>query len=228
MDNFVNHFNFDLQFLGSFFQGGADFLREDIFTSDGIFNHEFSRWEKVLLDFLDDFLGLGDSLGNDFFHHFHDSFEFDLHCSSNFLDLVAPFSLEYIFAFQVGGHINNDLQFLGSFFQGGADFLREDIFTCDGIFNHEFSRWEKVFLDFLDDFLGLGDSLGNDFFHHFHDSFEFDLHGSSNFLDLGAPVSLEHIFAFQVGGKVNDLLADQFDDFLSFGDSLGYSFTDNF
>merc|ERR1719403_196197 len=96
-DNFVNHFNFDLQFLGSFFQGGTDFLREDIFTSDGIFDHEFSRWEKVLLDFLDDFLGLGDSLGNDLFHH---CFEFDLHGSSNFLDLVTPFSLEYIFAFQ--------------------------------------------------------------------------------------------------------------------------------
>ena len=50
------------------------------------------------------------------------------------------------------------------------------------------SRGEKVFLDFLDDFLGLGDSLGNDFFHHFHDSFIFDLHCSSNFLDLGTPL----------------------------------------
>merc|ERR1719403_538638 len=184
-DNFVNHFNLDLQFLGSFFQGGTDFLRENIFTCDGIFDHEFSRWEKVLLDFLDDFLGLGDSLGNDLFHHFHDFVKFDLHGSSNFLDLVTPFSLEYIFAFQVGGHINDfladqfddflslgdslsngftdnfvnhfnfDLQFLGSFFQGSTDFLREDIFTSDGIFDHEFSRWEKVLLDFLDDFLGL-------------------------------------------------------------------------
>merc|ERR1719204_2141221 len=258
-DDFVNNFSFYFQFLGSFVQGFADFLSKDFFTGDGILvNVEFSRWEKVLLDFLNDFLGLGDSLGNDLFHHFHDGFEFDLHGSSNFLDLVAPVSPEYIFAFQVGGHVddfladqfddflsfgdslsngftdnfvnhfNFDLQFLGSFFQGGTDFLREDIFTSDGIFNHEFSRWEKVFLDFLDDFLGLGDSLGNDFFHHFHDSFEFDLHCSSNFLDLVAPFSLEYIFAFQVGGHINNLLADQFDDFLSFGDSLSNSFTDNF
>merc|ERR1719204_1081750 len=258
-DNFVNHFNLDLQFLGSFFQGGTDFLREDIFACDGIFDHECCRWEKVLLDFLDDFLGLGDSLGDDFFHHFHDGFVFDLHGSSNFLDLGAPAFGEDIFAFEIGGEFDNFFtdqlddfvslgdslfdgftddfvnnfsfyfQFLGSFVQGFADFLSKDFFTGDGILvNVEFSRWEKVLLDFLNDFLGLGDSLGNDLFHHFHDGFEFDLHGSSNFLDLVAPFSLEYIFAFQVGGHVNDFLADQFDDFLSFGDSLSNGFTDNF
>ena len=45
---------------------------------------------------------------------------------------------------------------------------------------------EKVLLDLFDDFLGLGDSLGDDLLHDFHNFVHLDLQISSDLSDLGA------------------------------------------
>ena len=87
---------------------------------------------------------------------------------------------------------------------------------------------EKVLLDLFDDFLGLGDSLGDDLLHDFHNFVHLDLQISSDLSDLGAHISSKSIFTFEVGCKVDDLGTDDLDDFLGLGDSLLDSFTDNF
>jgi len=84
-----------------------------------------------------------------------------------------------------------------------------------------------MFLDLLNDFLGLDDSLGDDLFHDLHHFLHFDFHQSSNFFDLGTDICRKCIFTFEVSCELNDLSTDNLDDLGGLGDSLLYSFTDN-
>merc|ERR1719495_912317 len=205
-------------------------------------------------------MGLGDSLGDDLLHDFHYFIHFDFHQSSNFLDFVTHFCGKSIFAFEVGGELddlstdnlddlrspgdsfldsltndfvdlfNLDLQFLSGFFQSSADLLGEDFFADDFVCHKfvDFHMREEVFLDLLNDFMGLGDSLGDDLLHDFHYFIHFDFHQSSNFLDLVTHLCGKGIFTFEVGCELDDLSTDNLDDLRGLGDSLLDSLTDDF
>ena len=63
----------------------------------------------MFLDLLDDFLGLGDSLGNDVLHDFHNFVHLDFQVSSNFSDPFAHLqrNKDVIYREQ-GKHLTND------------------------------------------------------------------------------------------------------------------------
>merc|ERR1719361_3023297 len=247
-DSFVNFFNFDFQDLGSFSQSFADVVSKNLFAHDDVLDKLcFQVGEKVVLDFLDDFLDLCDSFDNQFLDEFINFLDVNLDLLSNLVDFGAHIGSKNISTFEVMYHLldfctdklddifgfsqsfvksftdgfvnlsNLDFQHLGSFSQSFADIVSKNIFAGDGV---DFGSREEMFLQFLDDFLKFGDSLGNEHFHVFLNLLHFDRKFGGNFCDFSTDI-------FGEDGSTVEVCC-HLDDFLDLCDSFDNQFLDEF
>merc|ERR1719361_1353673 len=253
-DSCVNFFNFHFQYLGSLFQSFADIVSKNIFTDDDV---DLSG-EKVFLDLFNDFLGLGDSFGNDSLDDLHYFCHLDLQFCGNFSNFVANVFGESISTFEVLGHFDEfgldnledlfgfgnslcdsftdhfvnfgslDFEHLCSISQFLAHISRKNIFTGDDVDKFSFNTREKVFLDGINDFLGFGDSFHNQISDECIYFSSINFDKGSDFVDLGADSFIQDLFAFEVMYHLLDFCTDECDDFLGLGQSFVKSFSDSF
>jgi len=195
----------------------------------------------VLLEFLDDFFDLSDSLGNDLFHDTLNFMEVHLdpggkvcnlltnRCSKNisavevlccfdemFFDVSNDFSCSFEFMFnslsyQLIDELNLQFESLCCCLESGANFFSKDFFAHD-FFRDYFQVGEKVLLEFLDDFLDLGDSFGNDFLHDTFNLRHLYLDFGGNFSDFGTHRFTEDISTVEVFRFFNERIPDMCND----------------
>jgi len=195
----------------------------------------------VLLEFLDDFFDASDSFGDDLLYDTFNFMEVHLdlggkvcdlltnRCSKNistvevfccfhemFFHVSDDFSCSFKFMFNSFSYqlIDEfDLQF-ESFcccLESGTNLFSKDFFAHD-FFRDYFQVGEKVLLEFLDDFLDLGDSFGNDFLHDTLNLRHLYLDFGGNFGDFGAHRFTEDISTVKVFRCFNEVMPDMCND----------------